>query len=144
MKRLLDAGLLAALLLAATSVFAQQPGPDLVQAGVTAYNSHDLAWFEQRLADDVVWLDEDGHVMNGKTSVLSFLRLQFNQTPPRTLSVSDVRVGSTTDAAWATYAYMIMGGDAHVEGLNTTVFKRVGGEWQIAVVHGAFNAEGHH
>ena len=123
---------------------AQQPGPELVQAGVTAYNSHDIAYFEQHLADDVVWLDEDGHVINGRTSVLSFMRIQFNQTPARTLSVSDVRVGSTSDAAWATFSYMIMGGDAHLMGLNTTVFKRVGDDWQIAVVHGAINAEGHH
>lgn len=144
MKILLNASLLAAMALATTSVFAQQPGPDLVQAGVTAYNDHDLAYFEGRLADDVVWLDEDGHIMTGKTSVLSFLRLQFNQTPRRTLTVSDVRVGSTTDAAWATFSYMIMGGEEHIEGLNTTVFKRVGDGWQIAVVHGAFNAEGHH
>lgn len=144
MKTLLTTSILAAMVLAGTPGFAQQPGPDLVQAGVAAYNDHDLAYFEERLADDVVWLDEDGHIMTGKTSALSFLRLQFNQTPRRTLTVSDVRVGSTSDAAWATFAYMIMGGDEHIEGLNTTVFKRVGDEWQIAVVHGAFNAEGHH
>ena len=128
----------------AVPVMAQQPGPELVNEGVAAYNDRDIAYFEQRLADDVVWLDEDGHVLNGKASVLSFLRLQFNQTPPRTLSVSDVRVGSTSDAAWATFSYMIMGGDAHLMGLNTTVFRRVGDDWQIAVVHGAVNAESHH
>ena len=83
-------------------------------------------------------------MLNGKTSVLSFMRIQFGQTPARTLSVSDVRLGSTADAARATFSYMIMGGDAHLMGLNTTVFKRVGDDWQIAVVHGAVNAEGHH
>ena len=144
MKTLLKTGLLVAVVLAATSAFAQQPGSELVQAGVTAYNNHDLEYFEQHLADDVVWLDEDGHIMNGKTSVLSFLRLQFNQTPRRTLSVSEVRVRNTSDAAWATYSYMIMGGEAHIMGLNTTVFTRTGNDWQIAVVHGAFNTEGHH
>ena len=136
--------LLFAGLLAVPALARQQPGPELVQAAVTAYNNHDLAYFEQHLADDVVWLDEDGHIMSGKTGVLGFLRLQFNQTPRRMLSVSDVRVGSTSDAAWATFAYMIMGGDEHIMGLNTTVFKRAHNDWQIAVVHGAFNAEGHH
>ena len=123
---------------------AQVPGPELVQAGVAAYNNHDVTYFEAHLADDVVWLDEDGHIVTGKNSVLGFLRIQFNQEPARTLSVSNVRVGSASDAAWATFAYMIMGGDTHIMGLNTTVYKRVGDDWQIAVVHGAFNTEGHH
>ena len=146
MKQLLSLTFLVLIAAAITvpSALAQQPGPDLVQAGVDAYNSHDLAYFEQHLADDVVWLDEDGHIMNGKSAVLGFLRIQFDQTPRRTLSVSNVKVGSTTDAAWATFGYMIMGGDAHIMGLNTTVYKRAGNDWQIAVVHGAFNAEGHH
>ena len=82
--------------------------------------------------------------MNGKSTVLGFIRLQFNQSPAPTLSVSNVRVGSTTDAAWATFAYMLMGGEEHIMGLNTTVFRRAGNDWQIAVVHGAFNAPGHH
>ena len=142
MNRILQTSLLVLVILTATAAFAQQPGPELVQAGVTAYNNHDLAYFEQHLADDVIWLDEDGHVMSGKRSVLSFLRLRFNQT--RTLSVSNVRVGSTSDAAWATFAYMIMGDGVHIMGLNTTVFKKVDNDWQIVVVHGAFNAPGHH
>ena len=144
MKKLLCVSFLIAAVFAATPALAQGPGPELVQAGVTAYNNHDLAYFEQHLADEVMWLDEDGHIMNGKSTVLGFLRLQFNQTPVRTLSASNVRVGNTSDAAWATFEYMIVGGDAHIMGLNTTVFEKVGDDWQIVVVHGAFNAEGHH
>jgi uncharacterized protein (TIGR02246 family) len=146
MKNLLGFSILILLAsaVAAAPVPAQQPDAALVQAGVDAYNSHDIAYFEQHLADDVVWLDEDGHIMNGKTAVLGFLRLQFNQTPRRTLSVSNVRVGGATDAAWGTFEYMIMGGDTHIMGLNTTVYKMVGGDWKIAVVHGAFNTESHH
>ena len=144
MKKLLCVSFLITVVFAATPAIAQEPGPELVQASVTAYNNHDLAYFEEHFADDVIWLDEDGHAMSGKSTVLGFLRLQFNQTPVRTLSVSNIRVGSTSDAAWATFAYMIMGGDAHIMGLNTTVFKKVGDDWQIAVVHGAFNTEGHH
>ena len=144
MNRILKTSVLVVALLTATPAVAQEPGPELVQASVTAYNDHDLSYFEQHFADDVIWLDEDGHVMNGKQTVLGFLRLQFNQTPTRTLSVSNILVGNTTDAAWATFEYMIMGGEAHIMGLNTTVFKKVGDDWQIAVVHGAFNTEGHH
>ena len=123
---------------------AQDPGPELVQAGVTAYNNHDMNYFEQHLADDVVWLDEDGHIMNGKRTIRGFIGVLFNQTPVRTISVSNVRIGNTADAAWATYEYTLTGGEVEIMGLNTTVFKRVGNDWQIAVVHGAFNAPGHH
>lgn len=144
MNRIQQTILLALMALVASEAVAQQPGPDLLQSAVTAYNNHDLSYFEQHLAEDVVWLDEDGHIINGKSSVLGFLGVQFNQTPRRTLSVSNVRVGNASDAAWATFAYMIMGGEAHIMGLNTTVYKKVGNDWQIAVVHGAFNAPGHH
>jgi ketosteroid isomerase-like protein len=143
-KQLFCISLLFVAAVAATPAWAQQAGPELVEAAVTAYNDHDLAYFEQRLADDVVWLDEDGHIMNGKTTVLGFLRLQFNQTPRRTLSVSNVSVNGTSDAAWTTFEYMIMGGEAHIMGLNTTVYRRAGNDWQIALVHGAFNAESDH
>ena len=141
---LLSIAIALAATLAATPVFGQQPGADLVEAGVAAYNAKDLAYFEEHLAEDVVWLDEDGHMMNGKTSVLGFIRLQFGQTPARTLSVSNVRVGGTGDAAWATFAYTLEGGESPTTGLNTTVFRRVGSGWQIAVVHGAVNTAGHH
>ena len=144
MKRLFGSALLVAAAITAAPTFAQQPGPELVDTGVNAYNNQDAAYFEQHLAEDVVWLDEDGHIIAGKSSVLGFLRQQFSHTPRRTLSVSNVRVGTTSDAAWATFAYEIAGGETHVMGLNTTVYKKAGNTWQIAVVHGAFNAAGHH
>ena len=143
MKKLLCASFMI-LVFSAAHALAQQPGPELVEAGVAAYNNRDMAYFEQHLADDVVWLDEDGHIMNGKSTVLGFMGILFNQTPAPTLSVSNVRIGNTADAAWATYQYTLAGGEAEILGLNTTVFKRVGNDWQIAVVHGAFNAPGNH
>ena len=136
--------LVTGVFVAAVSTYAQAPGPALVEEGVAAYNNHDTTYFEQHLADDVVWLDEDGHIMNGKSTILGFIGVLFNQTPTRTLTVSNVRIGNTSDAAWATYQYTLTGGEADIMGLNTTIFKRVGNDWQIAVVHGAFNAPGHH
>ena len=136
--------LVTGVFVAALSTYAQEPGPALVEEGVAAYNNHDTTYFEQHLADDVVWLDEDGHIMNGKSTILGFIGILFNQTPTRTLTVSNVRIGNTSDAAWATYQYTLTGGEADIMGLNTTIFKRVGNAWQIAVVHGAFNAPGHH
>jgi ketosteroid isomerase-like protein len=103
-----------------------------------------MTYFENHLAEDVVWMDEDGHAISGKSTVVGFIRTQLTASPARTLTASNVRVGSTADAAWATFAYTIEGGDEPIEGLNTTVFRRAGNEWEVVVVHGAMNAAGHH
>ena len=117
MKKLLCASFLI-LAFSVAPALAQQPGPELVEAGVAAYNNHDMAYFEQHLADDVVWLDEDGHIMNGKSTVLGFMGILFNQTPAPTLSVSNIRIGNTADAAWATYQYTLTAGEILKHGGN--------------------------
>jgi len=125
------------------TAFAQGPPADLVQRGVDAYNNHDVAYFEKNLAADAIWLDEDGHVISGKNSVLGFIRRQITAASPRKLTVSNIRMGNTTDAAWATFAYTVAAEGQEKKGLNTTVFKKVGNDWQIVLVHGAVNAPGH-
>ena len=144
MKKNTIAMLFLSFALTVVPAFAQQAGPELVEEAVNAYNNQDLAYFERHLAEDVVWMDEDGHAMSGKTTVLSFMRIQLNASPSRTLSISNVQVGSTSDAAWATFAYTLEGGDEPVAGLNTTVFRRTANDWEVVVVHGARNSEGHH
>lgn len=121
----------------------QQPVADLVQAGVDAYNRQDVAYFEKMLASDVVWLDDDGHALVGKDRVLGFIRNQLAATPPRKLTVTNVRTGNSSDAAWASFAYVIEGGPGQRKGLNSTFYKKSGSDWQIALVHGAINTPSH-
>src|SRR5215470_19836717 len=61
------------------------PGPlvDLVKATVDAYNKGDIKYFDKLLADDVVWVDEDGHEMTTKMFALYLLERQLTSTPKR-------------------------------------------------------------
>ncbi len=137
--------LLFALVLAAFAgpALAQQPVADMVQAGIDAYNKQDVAYFEKRLAADVIWLDDDGHAIAGKDRVLAFLRGQLTAEPPRKLTITNIKTGSAGDAAWASFAYVIDGGPGPRKGLNSTVYKKSGNDWQIVLVHGAINTPGH-
>jgi len=144
MKIMRIATLALAMTVLSVPAMAQSAGPELIEAAVTAYNAQDIGYFQDHLAEDVVWMDEDGHFIVGKQTVLGFIGNQLNATPAATLSVANVRVGSTDDAAWATYAYTIDKGGESIEGLNTTVFRRNGEMWEVVVVHGAINAAGHH
>ncbi len=121
----------------------QQPVADLVQAGVDAYNRQDVAYFEKMLAPDVVWLDDDGHAVAGKDRVLAFLRNQLGAAVPRKLMVTNIRTGNTSDAAWASFAYVMEGGPGQRKGLNSTFYRKSGADWQIVLVHGAINTPGH-
>ena len=127
-----------------TANTAQQPNPgpaaDLVRATLDAFNNRDLAYFQRTLAADVVWLDEDGHAVTPKTSVVgSFLRFQLTGQSIRTITPSNIRTGMTADAAWASFAYTLDTDGAKKLGLATMVFKKVGADWQIVLVHAAAN-----
>ena len=135
----------AAAVFAATSLAQQRPGPDLVQAGINAYNAKDVAYYEKHLADDVTLIDEDGHTMSGKSGVLGFLKNQLTDPTPRKLTAKNIKVGSTSDAAWAYFAYTIdhQGKEQHT-GINSFVFRKSGNDWQIVLMHIAFDYPEHH
>src|SRR4051794_21866415 len=50
------------------------PIADMANAGVEAINKNDAAYFENHLAADAVWFDEDGHAIAGKDRILAFLK----------------------------------------------------------------------
>ena len=118
----------------------QGPAADMVRAALDAFNKRDLAYFQRTLSTDVVWLDEDGHAVTPKTSVVgSFLRLQLTGPSVRTITPTNIRSGMTADAAWASFAYTLDTDGAKKLGLATMVFKKVGNDWQIVLVHAASN-----
>ena len=77
------------------------PGPlvDLVKAGVDAYNKGDISYFDKIFADDMLWVDEDGHEMTTKMFALFLLNRQLTATPKRTMSVHDIATGTWGDTA---------------------------------------------
>ena len=132
--------LLAFLLVSATGAYAQDTS--LVDDAINAINSQDSAYFERALADDAVWLDEDGHAIASKASVTRFLgRLM---TPESKMVTRNVKVMMAGDAAWAYFNYAVeVGGETAIEGLGSAVFTRTGGNWQISLIHGAHNVAAH-
>ena len=121
---------------------APPPGPlvHLVQAGVDAYNKGDIGYFEKALADDILWVDEDGHELTSKTFALFFINRQMTATPKRKMSVHDVATGTWGDTAWAAFAYTIDDGVNKRIGMNTTLFRKSGNDWKIVLIHGSINA----
>jgi ketosteroid isomerase-like protein len=118
------------------------PGPlvNLVQAGVDAYNKGDISYFEKVFADDILWVDEDGHELTTKMFSLYFINRQMTATPKRKMSVHDVATGTWGDTAWAAFAYTIDDGVNKRTGMNSTLFRKSGNDWKIVLIHGSINA----
>jgi ketosteroid isomerase-like protein len=118
------------------------PGPlvSLVQAGVDAYNKGDISYFEKAFADDILWVDEDGHELTSKMFALFFINRQMTATPKRTMSVHNVATGTWGDTAWAAFAYTIDDGVNKRTGMNSTLFRKSGNDWKIVLIHGSINA----
>jgi len=108
------------------------PVADLVNTIVTSFNNRDTAYFQKIIAPDAVWLDEDGHHL---IATVWMTRL-MSANPPRKLTISNLRVGSTDTAAWAGFNYVLEGTN-QVKGINSMVFKKNGNDWQISMIHGA-------
>jgi ketosteroid isomerase-like protein len=114
------------------------PGADMAKASVEAINKGDSAYFDAHLAPEVVWLDEDGHAIRGKMAVANFMKRQL-MTGGKKITMTGLTAGNTNDAAWATFFYTIEGGATPTKGTMTSVYKKVGNDWQIVLVHGAKN-----
>jgi ketosteroid isomerase-like protein len=116
------------------------PLVDLVQAGVDAYNKGDMSYFERAFADDILWIDEDGHELTSKMFALFFINRQMTATPKRKMSVHNVATGTWGDTAWAAFAYTIDDGVNKRTGMNSTLFRKFGNDWKIVLIHGSINA----
>src|SRR5262245_47647785 len=136
--------MIVAVTLAVTVLAQQKPGPAIVPAGIDAHNSKNVANFGKYLAEDVALIDEDGHTMSGKGGVLSFLKNQLTDPTPRKLTAKNIKVGSTSDAAWAYFAYTVdHEGKPQHTGINSFVFRKAGNDWQIVLMHIAFDYPEH-
>ena len=118
------------------------PGPlvDLVQAGVDAYNNGVVSYFEKAFADDILWVDEDGHELTGKMFAMFFITRQMTATPKRKMSVHNVATGTWGDTAWAAFAYTIDDGINKRTGMTSILFRKSGNDWKTVLIHGSINA----
>ena len=116
----------------------------LVDEAIHAFNTQDMAYFEEHLAEEVVWLDEDGHAIAGKERVAGFINRRL-MVEGQKIVTRNVKVFTSDDAAWSHFNYAIeVGGHAAIEGLGSAVFRKVGNDWKIVLIHGAHNVLGTH
>jgi ketosteroid isomerase-like protein len=131
--------LLAALVLAlpAPAGAADPPPAPLaaeVEKGVKAYNAQQIAYYEDTLAPDAVYIAEDGAIFPGKEKVLRLFSRIFAKVPPPQLAVTDVVTGGKGDAAWARFKWTLTTGADSRQGVSSILFTRAGDAWQVVQI----------
>jgi hypothetical protein len=111
------------------------PIADRVNEIVAAVNKPDAAALQKVVTMDALWADEDGHILPAN---IWKNKITTGATPKK-LTISNLRVGNTDDAGWAAFNYVLDEGANMIRGTNTMVFKKVGADWQVVLVHGAIN-----
>jgi ketosteroid isomerase-like protein len=118
------------------------PGPaaDMVKAALDAFNRRDLGYFRKALTEDAVWLDDDGHIFASRNQIINIpLTAELTEATKRKLTPSNMRSVISGDTAWATFYYELDTDGVLRHGLSTMVFRKIGNDWQIAVVQAASN-----
>ena len=118
------------------------PGPaaEMVKAALDAFNRRDLDYFRKALTEDAVWLDDDGHIFASRNQIINIpLTAELTEATKRKLTPSNMRSGISGDTAWATFYYELDTDGVLRHGLSTMVFRKIGNDWQIAVVQAASN-----
>jgi ketosteroid isomerase-like protein len=126
--------LLAAVLVLPAPALAADATPPIaaeVEKGVKAYNAQDIAYYEDALATDAVYIAEDGAVFAGKERVLRLFTRIFAKKPARQLTVSDLATGTRGDVAWARFKWTLAMGPDSREGVSSILFARAGDAWQV-------------
>src|SRR5262245_29365498 len=80
------------------------PAAGMVKEALDAFNRRDLNYFRKALADDAVWLDDDGHVFASKQQIINIpLTAELTGQTVRKLTPSNLRSVINGDSAWATF-----------------------------------------
>src|SRR6185369_13627021 len=123
------------------------PGPaaEMVKAALDAFNRRDLDYFKKTLAEDAVWLDDDGHIFASKSQIINIpLTAELTEATKRKLTPSNMRSVVSGDTAWATFYYELDTDGMLRHGLSTMIFRKIDNEWKIAVVQAAANTKQTH
>jgi uncharacterized protein (TIGR02246 family) len=120
-------------------VLAQSPSPAdamglaaEVEKGIQAFNARDLKYYESSLAEDAVFIADDGGMFIGKERVMRHFTRVFGQEPPRRVAVTEVATGQRGDVGWARFKWTLSAGtETGRSGVATTLFTRSGGRWQV-------------
>jgi ketosteroid isomerase-like protein len=105
-----------------------------VERGVKAYNAQQIAYYEEALAVDAVYIAEDGATFVGKERVLRLFSRIFAKSPAPQLAISDVATGEKGDVAWARFRWTLTTGADSRQGVSSVLFTRAGDAWQVVQI----------
>lgn len=131
MKALVLAALLA---VPAAASAAATPDPAVaaeVQKGVAAYNAGDIAYYKAVLADDAVYIADDGGTFAGKERVVGLFTRLFASDPAPKIAIEDVVTGSRGEVGWARFHWTITRGESARKGIASVLFVRAGDHYQV-------------
>ncbi len=116
------------------------PVADMVNMIITAINNQDAAYLQKVVAADAIWADEDGHMLPAAIWVGRLMQSK----PAKKLTITSLTGQAWDTGAWAGFNYVLdettaAGAANQMKGTNTMVFKKVGNDWQVALVHAAVN-----
>lgn len=114
---------------------------DLANQLAAAINARDVAALQKMVADDAVYLDEDGHA----PAMARWIQ-RITTTPegvaPRKIEISATHGGQWDNAGWVSFNYVLtetfQGALKDVKGTASLMArKNAAGEWKIQMIHGA-------
>jgi len=112
------------------------PVADMVTAIVTAINKQDAAYLQKVVAPDAIWADEDGHFLPANIWVNRLMQAK----PAKKLTMTNMTGQTWDNGAWAAFRYTLdemtpAGAANQMKGTTTLTFKKVGNDWQVAMIH---------
>lgn len=168
MKKLTSLSLVVAPTLLASALWAQQPPAaapapaasvspaprpatppatgamlDLANQLADAINKQDAAALQKMVAEDAVYLDEDGHAP-AAARWIARISTSTEGAPPRKIAISSTHGGMWDNAGWVSFNYVLtetfQGALKDVKGTASIMArKNAAGEWKIQMIHGALN-----
>ena len=114
---------------------------DIANRIVDAINKQDAAGIQKMVADDAVYLDEDGHAP-APSRWIGFLTTTPAGAPPKKIEISSTHGQTWDNTGWVSFNYTIAetinGEPKSVRGTaSLTLRKNAAGEWKIQMIHGA-------
>ena len=110
------------------------PLADAVNGLITALNKQDAAYLQKAVASDALWLDEDGHMFPANVWIGRLM-----QGMPRMTAITNLTGQMWETAGWVAFRYTLdettAQGPNKMQGTGSLTFKKVGNDWQVAVIH---------
>jgi len=112
------------------------PIADAVNAVVAAINKQDAAFLQKAVAADAIWADEDGHFLPANIWINRLMQAK----PAKKLNATTLTGQVWDTGAWAAFRYTLdettaAGAPNQMKGTATLVFKKVGNDWVVAMIH---------